>query len=820
VLAKTYFLLFFGLLILPLGCAKYLRVSASYFSGVEDRTFENGMALTVGAPMTPPIDVNVAISGEDENILYSCLFDRVVDGQVEQGSLCQTLPGTASFDSSTGILTWTPSIDGIYELKIVGQRGDGLLADAIFRLYVKDRSVTKNLIADYDARYATRSGPPTSSLGYWRDLAPNLFHGELRGSPYWRGNGTPVNPYALGFVGEGHVNFGSYLSGQSKLMMTGWISPAAASSSEAAILSNHSDDDGGFTLRPSLKNSDSLDFIIGRTAYEEVVTGETAPQLMGYWRLGEAAGSGTNANDSSGRGYTGTYGGAVTLGTDGAFAHDKNTSVSFNGTANSKVNFYITALDTTNNAKVTTSFWMYWNGSYGPSGAEMPIGFTNYDLMLNNGHFGFNTANSDVYGIANANLKNKWTHVVAVFTSGDAKTNKLYINGQPQSLVQKMGTTISRVLTPNFLLSGWVTNDSYRFTGQIDELALYNGELSPTQVLDQYRAGMSSCRTRPLFANNQWNFVGAIYDGMAGKLFVNGREHCNFSTGQPLASDHEFHAGKLWQGSLANLKIYGEGTPADIKTNFDATAEHFRVTPSGDVVTDGLVLHFDAANAKEGLRMPAAGCADLSWVELASSLDGTLTNFTNCGPTSGWYGSSLPTNPFRLVFDGANDVVVTPSGAPSPTNLSRGTASAWFRTISPGSGYRGIIIKAGAYGIYLKDGRATLYDWGGQAERAGTANDTSFNLADNRWHHVAVTFEHAASNGMILYVDGKKKLVTRMSVANQNNPLVIGAGTPGVQFFKGDIAQAMVYNRVLSQEEILRNCQALRTRFADAQCSD
>jgi hypothetical protein len=46
--------------------------------------------------------------GNDTGMTYACQFDRVVDGLVNAGTACTALPGTATFDTATGIINWTP----------------------------------------------------------------------------------------------------------------------------------------------------------------------------------------------------------------------------------------------------------------------------------------------------------------------------------------------------------------------------------------------------------------------------------------------------------------------------------------------------------------------------------------------------------------------------------------------------------------------------------------------------------------------------------------------------------------------------------------
>src|ERR1019366_5491825 len=156
----------------------------------------------------------------------------------------------------------------------------------------------------------------------------------------------------------------------------------------------------------------------------------------GYWQLGES--SGTTAVDSSGNGNNGTYSSTgVTLGRSGALAADPTTAAAFDGSTG-KVSLSTPGLPTSSGSNVTVEFWMDWNGS---SASTMPFGFGGYDLWLANGHLGFNTLNSDLYGTSVSGLANRWVQVTAVFHNGDATQSKLYIDGVAQTLSQIYGTT-------------------------------------------------------------------------------------------------------------------------------------------------------------------------------------------------------------------------------------------------------------------------------------------------------------------------------------------------------------------------------------------
>lgn len=153
----------------------------------------------------------------------------------------------------------------------------------------------------------------------------------------------------------------------------------------------------------------------------------------------------------------------------------------------------IPEIDTAPGSYVTVDFWMYWNGSEGSHG-QMPFGFDRYDLYFKDGSFGFNTGNTDVWGISSAGLANKWVHVAAVFSNGNGKTNKLYINGVQQTLTQRLGSTASGLVNPNARISGWATGDGYNFGGMIDELEIWNGELTAAQIQSAYQHIQSAGR--------------------------------------------------------------------------------------------------------------------------------------------------------------------------------------------------------------------------------------------------------------------------------------------------------------------------------------
>jgi hypothetical protein len=216
------------------------------------------------------------------------------------------------------------------------------------------------------------------------------------------------------------------------------------------------------------------------------------------------------------------------------------------------------------------------------------------------------------------------------------------------------------------------------------------------------------------------------------------------------------------------------------------------------IVKDGLVLDLDASILAS---YPGTGT---TWTDLSgNNNNGTLIN----GPTfnSGNGGS--------IVFDGTNNYVNC--GNASNLQLTVGTISAWVKTTTPGSSYRGIITKPFAWGLFVKDGILITYDWGLPANM-GTRT-TGINISDGTWKSVTMTFTQTIgtpSNNVIIYLNGNPVLTTTVKHFDNNINVQLGSNTSGInQFLNGSISNSQVYNRALSSQEILQNYNATKIRY-------
>jgi len=212
-----------------------------------------------------------------------------------------------------------------------------------------------------------------------------------------------------------------------------------------------------------------------------------------------------------------------------------------------------------------------------------------------------------------------------------------------------------------------------------------------------------------------------------------------------------------------------------------------------NIVTSGLVLHLDAANPSSynGLG--------LTWTDISGyNNNATLTN----GPIykSGYGG--------YIDFDGVNDY------APFSTNgftfgNSSFTLSAWARTYQLPNFWNWII----SYGTGLSSQSRFLgLDDFNRYVFGGYGNDL-FSTAPtiNSWFNITGVYNGSLAS---IYINGN--LVAGPSAFSWNavsSNAQLGRQTTGVEYWKGSIAQALVYSRNLNSSEVLQNFNATRSRY-------
>jgi len=169
-----------------------------------------------------------------------------------------------------------------------------------------------------------------------------------------------------------------------------------------------------------------------------------------------------------------------------------------------------------------------------------------------------------------------------------------------------------------------------------------------------------------------------------------------------------------------------------------------------------------------------------------------------------------PISGTSLLFDGVNDYVCVSYKNTLPK--TKWTISAWVKLGTVPNANRGIIdlgsdmnknmwIKTNATSNGVTAGFGT-----------GTASfevSKVFPSAINGWHHVSMVY---GENTMILYVDAQYAGAIKGTILNQNLLFTIGSLRDNSGFFKGNIDDVRIYNRMLTQTEIMANLDITASR--------
>jgi len=243
------------------------------------------------------------------------------------------------------------------------------------------------------------------------------------------------------------------------------------------------------------------------------------------------------------------------------------------------------------------------------------------------------------------------------------------------------------------------------------------------------------------------------------------------------------------------------------RTMFGGQNKYVAPVAPPTLVTQGLVLHVDA-----GILASYSG-SGVNWNDLSGSNHGTLTN-------GALYNSG---NGGSIVFDGIDDVISF--GNILNMGLSNWTISCWVK-FDGGSGLMGIIGKTsyrsyeGRYSIYIDNNNLVAFFQPGLSSMIISTPLTPY--LDNKFHNLTLTINR--SSMMYLYVDGvtvgTPVDVSSTSAMNPNSSdkFYIGSyassdGQSPQYFYKGNIGQALIYNRALTPQEVTANFNTLKSRF-------
>ena len=222
--------------------------------------------------------------------------------------------------------------------------------------------------------------------------------------------------------------------------------------------------------------------------------------LVLHWNMNESGADSTVLN-SAGPGNTGSLKNAdgtdwTGAGSSSGWVEDENRHALFCG-GDAYVVSYLESLDTNPGGNNTVSFWMNWDGT---EGWNTPFSWSGTGLSLKirkdtngNAYFGFSTEVGDCLGVDATGWENRWIHVTAVFKNSDGvisqDTCTLYINGEEQDLAPMVDgiSAVNKNVSQYITFSAWEAR--HPFHGMLDELRIYNCELTASEAAALGSAG-------------------------------------------------------------------------------------------------------------------------------------------------------------------------------------------------------------------------------------------------------------------------------------------------------------------------------------------
>lgn len=231
--------------------------------------------------------------------------------------------------------------------------------------------------------------------------------------------------------------------------------------------------------------------------------------------------------------------------------------------------------------------------------------------------------------------------------------------------------------------------------------------------------------------------------------------------------------------------------------------KHMAFNHSPKIVTDGLVLHLDAASPKSYVS------GGTVWTDLSrSGNNGTLTN----GPTFN------AANGGSIVFDGVNDYVDINSFIFNQSSVF--SVSFWIKILNNSSQQYLIDLRNSDV---AGDASLIAYNQNGIGGKihytvfgdSSTWPSTSTTLIPLLWYNVT-TIHNSLINNIKIYINSILDLNSNFStdLTTSSSPLRIGARRfTNTNPLQGNISQLLIYNKALSSSEILQNYKATKARF-------
>ena len=525
------------------------------------------------------------------------------------------------------------------------------------------------------------------------------------------------------------------------------------------------------------------------STYASTVTG-TGPLGNGpaiYWRLGEGPGS-SYLGDSSGNGrWAAVYNSGSTLGTTGALPNDPDTSF-----AGSLTYGWSTGLPSGNTSR-SVELWLkttvtgyqslvQW-GNNANFGSNFNFELLGDQLLVNLNNPNVQPAVNAPYNLANG----QWHHVVVTF---DGALFTFYADGSSIGTWNNggIGTTLTGLVGGN------------GFTGNLDELAIYNRVLTAAEVSTHFMASGNSQPAPPttvtatVGANSAtvgWTaspvnpapVTGYLVTAYAAGVLKNAAMQPPSATSVLMSG---LSGGTSYTFDVAGINNFGVGSHSAVTT---------AVTPTGSTTYASSVLGSSPSlYFRLGDGAGSVYAADSSGSNQFANLSGTYT-LGSSGALVGDPDTGLGLTNGQLQLFPSRGL---------PQGSSARTVELWVRT----SNANGSLVGWGDNGGFRTRFQFNLSN-GNQVVLGTNFDDHTFtatrSLADGFWHYIVLTYDGNLT--LTVYIDGAalpaQTLGAGLGTAFTSLGMVAGRDEMGGNNpIVGTIDELAIYSRALTAADV------------------
>ncbi|NQY08795.1 MAG: T9SS type A sorting domain-containing protein [Flavobacteriales bacterium] len=390
----------------------------------------------------------------------------------------------------------------------------------------------------------------------------------------------------------------------------------------------------------------------------------------------------------------------------------------------------------------------------------------------------------------------------------------LDIDGEAAS--DKSGGAVSLSADGSTVAIGAINNSAYAGHVRVYQFCTYPGVPTPTASVNNVLCGTN--------VTLDWSGA-ALNDATAWHIYTDfcGGTQLNTTTSNSLVVIPTVTTTYYIRGEDGNGCVDASTGNCDSITVTVESITNQTVTASSGTICSGASTMINLVSSEPSINYYLRDNDNNTIVDgpIVGTGDGISLNTGNLNATKTYNVYATNTPGPALDFDGSNNFVEVSNSA-SVGGPNDGTIEAWIKVPLSGAGdnYRGIMVKSGSYGIYLKSNELVAFKWS-----TGFAWDTpdmdyfsNVDLDDNQWHHIAFTFKNGIVDGSFLYIDGVKLDGSyTWSPATNENSLIIGAGgiSGNIEQFNGTIGEVRVWNTARTSTEIFSNYQTCLTGSED-----